>query len=73
MTTTETIFNVLDALSGLWVLVSLLLPGRNIIKDIAIPMLVIITVINLLNKYPETRDSLITIVGWIFGSDLPSK
>lgn len=70
MTTIETILNVLDALFGLWVLVSLLLPGRNIIKDIAIPMLVIITVINLVGDYPETRDSITTIVGWIFGSDV---
>ena len=73
MTTTVTILNVVDALFGLWVLVSLLIPGRNPIKDVAIPMLVIITVINLLGEYYETRDSMVTIVGWIFGSDLPSK
>ena len=73
METTETILNVLDAMFGLWILVSLLLPGRNIIKDIAIPTLLIITVINLLGEYTQTRDSMITIVGWIFGSDLPSK
>lgn len=73
MTTTATIINILDALLSLWVLVSLLLPGRNIIKDIAIPMLVIITVINLLGEYTQTRDSISTIVGWVFGSDLPSK
>lgn len=73
MGTTTTILNVLDALFSLWVLVSLLLPGRNTIKDIAIPMLLIIVVIQLVAQYPETRDSMTTIVGWVFGSDLPSK
>lgn len=70
MGTTETILNVVDAFISLWVLVSLLVPGRNTIKDIAIPMLVIITIINMVSGYPETRDSIITIVGWIFGTDL---
>lgn len=79
MTTTETILNILDALFSLWILVSLLLPGRNPIKDIAIlmdvaiPILVIIIIIQMVAEYPETRDSIINIVGWIFGSDLPSK
>jgi fumarate reductase subunit C len=68
MTTIETILNVLDAMFGLWVLVSLLLPGQNFIKDLAIPMLIIITVINLLGGYPETRDSIITIIGKMFRS-----
>lgn len=70
MTSIQVIFNVLDAIIGLWVLVSLLVPGRNIIKDVAIPMLVIITMINMLSEYPQTRDSIKTIVGWIFGTDL---
>lgn len=70
MGTTETILNILDALFSLWVLVSLLLPGRNTIKDIAITTLLIIIIIQLVAEYPETRDSMITIVGWIFGSDV---
>ena len=73
METTETILNVVDTLFSLWILVSLLVPGRNIIKDIAIPMLIIITVVNMLNEYPQTRDSVITIVGWIFGTDFASQ
>lgn len=73
MTSIQVIFNVLDAIIGLWVLVSLLVPGRNIIKDMAIPMLVIITMINMLSEYSQTRDSIITIVGWIFGTDLAPR
>ena len=73
METTETILNVVDTLFSLWILVSLLVPGRNIIKDIAIPMLIIITVVNMLKEYPQTRDSVITIVGWIFGTDFASQ
>ena len=69
----NTILTLVDAIVSLWILVSLLVPGRNTIKDIAIPMLVIITVINLLSEYPETRDSIITIVGWIFGTDLAPR
>lgn len=73
MTTTETVLNVLDAIISLWVLVSLLVPGRNIIKDMAIPMLVIITMINMLSEYSQTRDSIKTIVGWVFGTDLAPR
>lgn len=73
MTTTETVLNVLDAIIGLWVLVNLLVPGRNIIKDMAIPMLVIIIMINMLSEYSQTRDYIITIVGWVFRTDLAPR
>lgn len=65
-----TILTLVDAILSLWILVSLLVPGRNMIKDIAIPMLVIITVINMVRDYPDTWEAVTTIVGWIFGTDL---
>ncbi len=73
MTTTETILNLVDAILSLWILTSLLVPGRNMIKDIAIPMLAIITIINMVGDYSETRDSITTIVGWIFGTDFAPR
>lgn len=73
MTTTETILTLIDAILSLWIFTSLLVPGRNMIKDIAIPMLAIITIINMVGDYPETRDSITTIVGWIFGTDLAPR
>lgn len=73
MTTSETILNLVDAILSLWILTSLLVPGRNMIKDIAIPMLAIITIINMVGDYSETRDSITTIVGWIFGTDFAPR
>lgn len=73
METMNTILNLVDAILSLWILTGLLVPGRNMIKDIAIPMLAIITFINMVGEYSETRDSIITIVGWIFGTDLAPR
>lgn len=66
----NTILTLVDAILSLWILTGLLLPGRNMIKDIAIPMLVITTIINMVRDYPDTREAVTTIVGWIFGTDL---
>ena len=73
METMNTILNLVDAIFSLWILTSLLVPGRNMIKDIAIPMLAIITIINMVGDYSETRDSITTIVGWIFETDFATR
>ena len=63
--TIEPIFSVINAVVGLWILVFLLVPGKNLIKTLAIPLLVINTLFTIIIQYPETRDSIITILGWI--------
>lgn len=63
--TLNPILSVIDSAVGLWLLVFLLIPGKNFIKTLAIPLLVLDTLFILVIQYPETRDAIITILGWI--------
>jgi hypothetical protein len=61
------IFSVIDFILGLTILVALSIPGRNWVKDIALPLLWLDTLLLLLLHYHDTKLAIMTICGWFWG------
>lgn len=63
----ESIFSVIDFIVGLVILVCLSIPGRNWVKDVAIPLMWLDTLFLLVRHYHDTKAAIITILGWFWG------
>lgn len=64
MVTIQPLVSVFHYILGLWILVSVLDPGPNLIKKLAPQIVAIYTIMMLLKHYPTTKSSIITILGW---------